>query len=65
VSKDIVLAFFTEVEALFRLPEFDREHWRSTLGDYVNRLLVAEVQQRTTISAAAVLQILRKSLGYP
>jgi hypothetical protein len=65
VSKDIVLAYFSEVEALFKLSDFDREHWRTTLGEYVNRLLLAETQQRTTISAAAVLQILRKSLGYP
>lgn len=64
-AKDIVLAFFTEVEALFRLPDFDREHWRLTLGEYVNRLYLAELEQRTTILAAAVLQHLRKSLGFP
>lgn len=63
-SRDIVLAFFGEVEKLLKT-DFDHDTWRAALGDYVNRLYAAEVQNPTSIWGAPVLAILRKSLGFP
>ncbi len=64
-AKAIVLAFFDQVEPLFDLADFDREHWRTTLGEYVNELLVQETANlHQSARSMAVLQILRKSLGY-
>lgn len=63
-SRDVVLAFFSQVEALFGEAEFDRERWRKTLGAYVNELYVKEVLSPSATWTAAVLLMLRKSLGF-
>jgi hypothetical protein len=63
-ATDLVLGFLAQVELLMTSSEFDPDEWRRQLGEYVNRLLVQEVEARTGLLTGSLLVMLRRSLGY-
>jgi hypothetical protein len=63
-AKDVVLAFFSEVDRLMRQRTFDRALWRNALLNYLASAFAAEVLSPTTPWSAAVLLMLLRSLGF-
>jgi hypothetical protein len=62
-AQEVVLRYLDQVDRLMRsdIPPSD---WRARLGHYVNDAYVAEVSQPTSLLAAPLLLMLRRSLGF-
>jgi hypothetical protein len=62
-AQGVVLRYFDEVDRLMRR-DGTTQHWRATLGRYINDVYVKEIEQPTGLLTVPALLMLRRSLGF-